>query len=151
MEGAVKRLFWAFFGFMARKRGTRQETSAGGSDDNKGDEGYVWWTKKAGRKTGFDFRTNSAIFADGREISIEFLEGEARRDQSLFGRIIPMDSPDFVTVREGFYRRLQDFEESGKTEQRSPLSSPRPHGHPNSEMGKKWIDMPTGKVFPSLK
>ena len=121
---------------MARKRAARQETSAGGSDSSKGDEGYVWWTKKAGRTTGFDFRTNSAIFGDGTDIPIAFLEGEARRDQSLFGRIIPMDSPDFATVREGFYRRLQDFEESSKTEQCSLLGSPRPHGRSNSAMGK---------------
>ena len=89
---------------MARKKGTRQETSTGDDRGTDGDESYELWTKKAGRKAGFDFRTSNAIFGDGKEIPVEFLEEEARRDKAVYGKVIPMDSVDFTTVQESFYK-----------------------------------------------
>ena len=95
------------------------------------------WTTKAGRKLGFDFRTNSAILGDGSEVPIEFLEDEARRDRAMYGRIILMDSVDFATVRKSFNKRLTDFEKTKKLELRSPQGSSRVHVGPSSRGDEK--------------
>ena len=115
---------------MARKKGSRQEISTGGYDGKDGDDSYALWTQKAGRKLGFDFRTQSAIFGNGKEVPIEFLEGEARRDKAVYGRIIPMDSLDFATIQESFNKHLQDFEKTRKSALHSPQGSPRAHAGP---------------------
>ena len=150
MEQAVKRPIWVLFGVMARKREARRETSTGGSESNDSTDSYVWWTTKAGRKTGFDFRTNSAIFGDGSSIPIEFLEAEARRDKAVLGRIVPMDCLDFATVQAGFEKRLQDYEEQKITELRSPTSSPRAHFGANSGWRQK-MDGHADRQSPSIK
>ena len=79
--------------------------TSNGNDD--GNENVVLWTTRVGRSTGFDFTTSSVIFGNGMEIPTEFLVEEARRDKAVYGRIIAMDSLDFRTVRDSFYKQLQ--------------------------------------------
>ena len=135
---------------MARKNGSPQETPTGGFDGNEGDDSYALWTQKAGRKLGFDFRTQSAIFGNGKEVPIEFLEGEARRDKAVYGRIILMDSLDFATVQESFNKRLQHFEKTKKPALHSPQGSPRAHAGPSSVMDEK-MDRHAGWQSPSYE
>ena len=127
---------------MARKKGTRQETSTGDDGGTDGDESYELWTKKAGRKTGFDFRTRNAIFGDGKEIPVEFLEEEARRDKTVYGKVIPMDSVDFETVQESFYKRLKSFEKNKETELQRSQRSSRANAGSNSARERKMAGHP---------
>ena len=89
---------------MARKKGRRQETPDGENRGKDGDNNCALWAKKAGQGTGFDFTQNCTFLGDGPPIPVEFLEDEARRDQAVYGRVIPLDSVDFITVQESFYR-----------------------------------------------
>ena len=113
----------ASFRDMAPKTGLRREIRKDDENGDGKDEDFALWTAKAGRKTGFDFLTNSAIFGTGEEIPVEFLAEEARRDGAVYGRVIPIDSIDFATVRDGFYRRLESFLRTKKPELHSSKRS----------------------------
>ena len=137
---------------MARKKGRRQETPDGDNGGKDGDNDCALWAKKAGRGTGFDFTQNCAFLGDGPPIPVEFLEDEARRDQAVYGRVIPLDSVDFVTVQESFYRRLEDFERNRQPDLLRPASPFRAHAGANSRREEKMesMDGHPGRESPSI-
>ena len=115
---------------MVRRKGKRLSTSTGGDAGYDGDEGCSQWTLKAGDAPGFDYSRNCVIQADGANIPVEFLEAEAKRDIAVYGRLIPMDSIDFSSVRDSFFQRLEAFLK------RQEPTLECPHGASCAEVGR---------------
>ena len=58
---------------------------------------------------------------------MDFLASEARRDQDLHGRVVPMDSDDFCAHSMGFFQRADQWiGRHSKSPHRATSSSPLP-------------------------
>lgn len=129
---------------MARTTGARQVRKTGDRIGDDDQTSHLLWQQKAGTAPGVTFMDNGILLRTGAAIPAEFLEAEARRDVRDFGRVIPMDSPEFKTLvlAPGLLFRLHDYWTTTKTDRtqslrplRAPAGSTAPEvkvmdGHP---------------------